>query len=699
MPYVTLNPETRKMTLPDEYRHFGVESDEKSKRIEFQFPRFVDDIDLNDFNLYINYSNANNEKGLSIAEDVVISEDEITFAWVLSRHVTEYKGNVNFIVCAKKSIGEFRVQNEWNTRIATADVEQGLEVHHLVESMSADAINKLLSDLLALEPQVEQNTAARHTHPNKSIVDDIGEIDGTLSYKGLPVSIPDSRIDDILSLIPDDASETNQLADKEFVDESIENVPKFKKILSDGDIMPVGKIGDYVFQIRVENGQKALRRLVKIEDDLWSYTHDRAYILTNDEYAAAHSGITSSKVSEYDSTVADVDSLKELIPEDASSENQLADKAFVNDSISTNAAYFRGTFNSLAELQAYSGPVTNNDYAYVIVKDEYDPNVIKSYQRYKYSVNQWLYEYEIGIHDLTADQLAALNSGVTSETVEDVTTLKQNLEGFKNESDTPYFGERKLALEKKDVVLMPMGEKEGTINVNPNWDKVTWYTDEFPLRGRCIKDDIEIELMVGTDPDDYEYGFFGPYVHVGEDTYRYRNSRWEKDGEETENPLTDVVFNGFGIGDYYWIENYDDVMDLYPKEYETLCRIFNYDQDYGEVLSDDNTYIPAHEGINAESNKSYVVDFDLNPSGSCTIYLPTFGFTKYEESSVVVLVHITAEEQIISFMSDRGSGHPIYLYNGQPVDLTEIGYYRVIATWNPQLDCWCLASAKMEEPS
>jgi hypothetical protein len=57
------------------------------------------------------------------------------------------------------------------------------------------------------------------------------------------------------------------------------------------------------------------------------------------------------------------------IPEQASPSNQLADKDFVNSSISTNTANFIGTFNSVEELEAYSGVVTNNDYAFVISTD------------------------------------------------------------------------------------------------------------------------------------------------------------------------------------------------------------------------------------------------------------------------------------------------------------------------------------------
>lgn len=48
--------------------------------------------------------------------------------------------------------------------------------------------------------------------------------------------------------------------------------------------------------------------------------------------------------------------------------SDLADKAtydYVNNAVSTNTAYFVGTFASRSDMEAYSGAVSNNDYAFV----------------------------------------------------------------------------------------------------------------------------------------------------------------------------------------------------------------------------------------------------------------------------------------------------------------------------------------------
>lgn len=108
-----------------------------------------------------------------------------------------------------------------------------------------------------------------------------------------------------------------------------------------------------------------------------------------------------------------------VIPAQASSENQLADKEFVNSSIATNAATFRGTFNSVAELEAYMGAKDNNDYAFVIGADSAGNT---TYSRYKYDGTAWVFEYTLNNSSFTSAQWAAINSGISSEELADILT-------------------------------------------------------------------------------------------------------------------------------------------------------------------------------------------------------------------------------------------------------------------------------------
>ena len=93
---------------------------------------------------------------------------------------------------------------------------------------------------------------------------------------------------------------------------------------------------------------------------------------------------------------------------------------FVNSSVATNTANYISNngepFTSVEELEAYTGTVTNNDYAFVTGIDS-EGNTY--YDRYKATVSgqtvTWALEYRLNNSSFTAAQWAAINSGVTSD--------------------------------------------------------------------------------------------------------------------------------------------------------------------------------------------------------------------------------------------------------------------------------------------
>lgn len=107
-----------------------------------------------------------------------------------------------------------------------------------------------------------------------------------------------------------------------------------------------------------------------------------------------------------------VTNIEDKIPAQASSENKLADKDFVNSSIATSTATFRGTFETLEALKA--AQADKNDYAFWVHKDE-DGNTC--YDKYTYTGTEWKFEYRLNNSSFTAAQWAALNSGVTADVI------------------------------------------------------------------------------------------------------------------------------------------------------------------------------------------------------------------------------------------------------------------------------------------
>ena len=185
-----------------------------------------------------------------------------------------------------------------------------------------------------------------------------------------------------------------------------------------------------------------------------------------------------------DTNTSDIADIKELIPGEATSSNQLADKDFVNSSIATQTGNFIGTFPNIPSRDAYTGEVTNNDYCFVmnsVIKDNgndwasfaaldaYDKSLVtnfdyawvidgskfdlyrfdvvnqvwdkkaedvtkeeitlnNAYNRYKAVVTTspasltWEYEYTLNNSSFTASQWAAINSGATTEKINQITT-------------------------------------------------------------------------------------------------------------------------------------------------------------------------------------------------------------------------------------------------------------------------------------
>jgi hypothetical protein len=120
---------------------------------------------------------------------------------------------------------------------------------------------------------------------------------------------------------------------------------------------------------------------------------------------------------------AALDVINAVIPATASAVNQLTDRDFVNSSISTSTATFRGTVADVAALPT-SG-VDINDYAFVVSVDASGNTV---YNRYKYDGDAWAFEYALNNSSFTAEQWASIQSGITAESVAQIATNKGSID-------------------------------------------------------------------------------------------------------------------------------------------------------------------------------------------------------------------------------------------------------------------------------
>jgi hypothetical protein len=154
---LVIDSNTRQISIPGSELILGVESDTHSERKYFQCPRHVGNgLDLTSCFIRVNFRNANGDIDSYLVDDVVATGDTITFSWELSRKVTQYMGQVKFLVCCNRPGGNGVAPKEWHTTQATGMVLVGLEPDSAaVETASEDVITALLVKVEAQSANVE----------------------------------------------------------------------------------------------------------------------------------------------------------------------------------------------------------------------------------------------------------------------------------------------------------------------------------------------------------------------------------------------------------------------------------------------------------------------------------------------------------------------------------------------------------------
>ena len=137
----------------------------------------------------------------------------------------------------------------------------------------------------------------------------------------------------------------------------------------------------------------------------------------------------NTRVQEHTEIQGKISAINSKIPNQASSTNQLADKAFVNSTINSSAAFFKGSFESKAALDAVQWQttdsslenyVTNNDYAYVEADETHNNEAWRYIYVKDNSVSEWRPQFRVNETPFTQAQLDAINSGATTDLINSI---------------------------------------------------------------------------------------------------------------------------------------------------------------------------------------------------------------------------------------------------------------------------------------
>ena len=145
-----------------------------------------------------------------------------------------------------------------------------------------------------------------------------------------------------------------------------------------------------------------------------------------------------------------IQDINDLIPDQASVQNQLADKTYVNSQIAANATEFRGNWANWAAVPTRAedypedseGQRTPKDKDYLVLRDasDYDDgeDTLSGSWRFVYvgdwdtnNKNGWKPQYQIG-SAFTPEQQAAIDSGATATKINQIATNTNDISGLKS---------------------------------------------------------------------------------------------------------------------------------------------------------------------------------------------------------------------------------------------------------------------------
>lgn len=176
----------RTIAIPEKGVVAGVEGDLNVNIARFTMTRYYHGRDLSKLNIRINYRNANGQVNYYTVSDATASGDSIIFSWEFAADVTQYKGNVQFVVYLFSATNAVLKQRFFTT-LGTLEVLEGLEVDSSIPvSEQTDILLHLKKDLSAYAEEVKKSLPADYTAMTEqvsSLKEDLEQLPNYSFYK------------------------------------------------------------------------------------------------------------------------------------------------------------------------------------------------------------------------------------------------------------------------------------------------------------------------------------------------------------------------------------------------------------------------------------------------------------------------------------------------------------------------------------
>lgn len=189
-PHIKISNKT--INVPKELKYIATQFDHAAEKVTFDCPKIVgENINLLDTVLYVNYRLPDGSMSAHKVENVRVDETDegiIHFDWTFTRNVTQYKGDIYFLVCAVKTDVSGNQILRWSTTLnSEISVTEGIEGTETIDEQYPDIITQILQNL-AFKQDVLVSGENIKTINGKSVLgggDIVIDGEGTKNYDDL----------------------------------------------------------------------------------------------------------------------------------------------------------------------------------------------------------------------------------------------------------------------------------------------------------------------------------------------------------------------------------------------------------------------------------------------------------------------------------------------------------------------------------
>ena len=160
-----IDEDLRIITVPERGVVLGVEGDKDVNRVRFRMNRYYHGADLSDFQIRINYQNADGDRNYFTVLEKTVEADTFSFIWTVAADATVAKGTVLFVLNCFTADPDGVVQKAYHTTLGVANVLEGLDPYEGGDIPEiVDYLTHLKNDLMiysgTLVTGAEQSAAA-----------------------------------------------------------------------------------------------------------------------------------------------------------------------------------------------------------------------------------------------------------------------------------------------------------------------------------------------------------------------------------------------------------------------------------------------------------------------------------------------------------------------------------------------------------